>query len=94
MRDPNFIIPKCCPGRDVHSRNKPTHDTSREQSNDLPADDRLALVVDPYLRTFVIGGRVVTIGWQKSARTVVDFQNTAAHRRPIHVDVRAARERC
>jgi hypothetical protein len=44
-------------------------------------------MVDPYLRALVLGGSVVAICRKKAAWTVVDVQDTTAHRCSVYVNV-------
>ena len=53
MREPNFMMPKRSPARTCAPVLHAAHDAPREDADDLPRDDRLAVVIDPDLAALV-----------------------------------------
>ena len=73
IREPNFMMPKRCPGVHLLADARAADDAPREDADDLPRDDRLAVAaIDPDLAALVDGRRFVAVRGQKLARRVGD----------------------
>ena len=79
MRDPNFIRPIRSPRPTTVSFTYAAHDAPRQDADDLPEDDRPAVVVDPDFVQLVVV-RALVERRQETARTVLDASH--ASRRP------------